>query len=83
LTTWNKEMNRNWKEAGVAYFRIQSRHLPGGTKEIRKQLQSGESVSRLVFEVGTSGYMSRSVTGRVIVQAVSRQPLTAKIQIAS
>jgi hypothetical protein len=76
-------MDRNWKEAEVGYFKILSQHLPGETKEKRKQLQAGESVSRLVFEVDTSGYRSRSVTGRVMFQAVNRQPLTAKIQIAS
>ena len=67
----------------MAYFNILSRHLPGGTKKKGKELQSGKSVSRLVFEVGTSGHSSRSVTGRVIVQAVNRQPLTAKIKIVS
>jgi hypothetical protein len=76
-------MDRNWKEAGLAYFKIPSRHLPGGAKEKGKQLQSGESVSRLEFEVVTSGYRTRSISDPLMVQAENHQSLITKIQIAS
>ena len=67
----------------MTYFKIPSRHSLGGTKEKQKHLQSGESMSRLIFQVGTAGCSSNSVTGRVMIQAVNRQPLTTKIQVAS
>jgi len=76
-------MDTNWKEASVTYFKIPSRHWPAGIKEKQKQLQKGELVSLLVFKVGTSGCRSSSVTGRVMVRAVNRQPPTTKIQVAS
>ena len=49
----------------------------------RKQLQTGESVSRFVFEMGTSGNKPRTANSSVMVQAVNCQLLTARIRIAS
>jgi hypothetical protein len=36
----NNELERMWKEAIVAKFKVLSRHLPGGTEENHKK-QSG------------------------------------------
>jgi hypothetical protein len=37
----NNELERKWKEAVVAQFKVLSRHLPGGTKENHEKSQSG------------------------------------------
>jgi hypothetical protein len=47
----NDDIVRIWKEAVVAYFKVLSRHLPGGTDENHEELESGERVSWPRFEL--------------------------------
>jgi hypothetical protein len=37
----NDELERMWKEAVVALFKVLSRHLPGGSEENHEKPQSG------------------------------------------
>jgi hypothetical protein len=64
-------------EVGVAYFKILSWHLSGGTEKNRKQLKSGESVPLPVFEMDAFRMQVRRAADRAMVQAVTRRPLTA------
>jgi hypothetical protein len=52
--TGNTELKRMWKEAIVAKYTVQSRHLSGGTEEENKISQKGLSVSQPRFNPGTS-----------------------------
>jgi hypothetical protein len=38
----NDEIERIWKEAVLAYFKVSSWHVPGGTEENYKNCQSGQ-----------------------------------------
>jgi hypothetical protein len=49
-----------WKEAVVAFHRVLSRNLPGGTKENHENPQSAHPVSGPRFEPGTSLIRCRS-----------------------
>jgi hypothetical protein len=53
--TVNGELERMWNEAIVAYFKVQSQHMPGGTEEITKSVTR----TRPRFEPGTSPTRSR------------------------
>jgi hypothetical protein len=50
----NDELERIWKEADVAKFKVTSRHLPGGTEENHKIHPLGYPASGLKFEPGTT-----------------------------
>jgi hypothetical protein len=49
----NDKLERVWKEAVVAYFKVISRHLPGGTDE-NQEIFIQDSRSGPRFEPGTS-----------------------------
>jgi hypothetical protein len=50
--TVNGELERMWKEEVVAYFKILAHNMTGGTR--KPQILSGQPVSGLKFELGTS-----------------------------
>jgi hypothetical protein len=41
-------------EVVVAYFKVLSQNLPGGTDETHEKLQSGQLVPELIYEPRTS-----------------------------
>jgi hypothetical protein len=45
----NEELGNLWKETIVVYYRLISRHSPGGCEESHDKSQSERLVSRLVF----------------------------------
>jgi hypothetical protein len=45
----NNEFERIWEEAVVAQFKLQSRHLHGGTEENHEDPQPGQPVSWLIW----------------------------------
>jgi hypothetical protein len=49
----NNELERIWKEAVIACFKVLSMHLPGGTERKHKKPQSEELVSQPRYEEGT------------------------------
>jgi hypothetical protein len=61
----NDELERIYKKAFVAYFRILSQHLSGGTEDNHKQPQSGHTVSRPRFEPGIAEYEAGVLTSQV------------------
>jgi hypothetical protein len=38
MVIMNNELERKWEEVVVAYFKVLSQHLPGGTEENTKNL---------------------------------------------
>jgi hypothetical protein len=55
----NNELEKIWKEAVMAYCKVLSQHLLGGTEGKHKTL-SGQPVSELRFESGTYGIQCTS-----------------------
>jgi hypothetical protein len=51
-----------WKEAPIAYFKVLSWYLPGGTEENNKKPQSRYSLSWPRFELETSQMHGGSIT---------------------
>jgi hypothetical protein len=56
----NDELERTWKEAGVAKVKLLYQHLPGQTEESHGNPQSVQSVFRPTTEPVTSRIKSRS-----------------------
>jgi hypothetical protein len=50
----NKDLGGMWQEAVVAYFKAQSRYLPGGTAKNHETSQTVHTVSDPRFKSGTS-----------------------------
>jgi hypothetical protein len=50
----NDELEKIWKEAVMAYFKVLSWHSPGGTEENHDKPQSEQPDSGPRFEPGTS-----------------------------
>jgi hypothetical protein len=62
MTAVKNELERMWNAAAMAYVKLLSRYLSGGTEESQENLQSEESVSRPRFEFVASGMDVRIVT---------------------
>jgi hypothetical protein len=56
----NNELQRMQKEVIVAYFKVLSRHLPGGTEENRRKHQSRQPVYGSRYDPGTISTRRRS-----------------------
>jgi hypothetical protein len=52
----NGDLERMWKEEVMAYFKVSSWHLPGGTEEYHKKPQFGQLVFWPNYKWGVPKY---------------------------
>jgi hypothetical protein len=61
----NDNLERTWKEAVGAKFKVLSRHLPGGTEEKHETPRREKPVSESRFEPGTFRILEHDVQNAV------------------